>query len=130
MAETSESTTTEFKKCTFCANIWPDRNEFLADPSVKLVGYQAFFDGDLELGLFLFNHLKCETTLAIQAKEFTDLYDGPVFSERLANTDRCSEHCMNQSDLQPCPNQCECAYVREVVQIVTDWPKHPPATSA
>jgi hypothetical protein len=130
MPETSESTDTAFKKCTLCANIWPDRDEFLGDPSVDLVGYQAFFDGDLELGLFLFNHLECETTLAIRAEEFTDLYDGPVFSERLADTDRCAEHCMNRCDLQPCPNECECAYVREVVQIVKSWPKRPPGPTS
>jgi hypothetical protein len=88
------------------------------------VGYQSWLD-DLELGLFLFNHDTCGTTLALQAGAFTDLYDGPVFagSGKLMGTDACSTYCLNSSDLRPCPKECECAYVRQVLQIVRSWPK-------
>jgi hypothetical protein len=30
---------------------------------------------------------------------------------------------LHQSDLAPCPSRCECAFVREVVDMVTHWPK-------
>ena len=111
-----------FKTCTFCGHVWSARETFLADPRVSLVGYQAFFP-DLVMGLFLFNHLECETTLAIHAKEFVDFYDGPVFGERMDESEDCLGRCKKPDDLEPCPNQCECAYVREVVQIVREWPK-------
>jgi hypothetical protein len=111
-----------FKTCTFCGHVWDRRDDFLADPQVSLVGYQAFFP-DLELGLFLFNHLECTTTLAIHAREFVDLYHGPIYGERMTDHEDCLSRCKDSWDLETCPNECECAYVREVVQVVGQWPK-------
>jgi len=111
-----------FKTCSHCGRPWSGRNPFLADPAVELVGYQSFLE-ELELGLFLFNHSDCGTTLAIPAGEFADLHDGPVFSERLTGTDACAGLCQQRRSLEPCPNRCECAWVREVLQVVRAWPK-------
>jgi len=111
-----------FKICSHCGHTWPERAAFLGDPEIALVGYQALF-ADLQLGLFLFNHMICETTLAIKAKEFVDLYNGPVFSDRIKGSQACVGHCEVEADLEPCTNQCECAYVREVLQIARKWPK-------
>lgn len=93
----------------------------MEDPSPKFVGYQVNFDC-LEEGLFLFNH-DCDTTLAIRTGIFKDLYHGPIFSERLTNTDECPQYCLHKSELRPCTAKCECAYVREIIQIIKDWPK-------
>ncbi len=113
-----------FKQCSFCLHDWMTRDGFLADLDVHLVGYQSNF-GDLEAGLFLFNHdyAGCGTTLAIEAARFRYLYDGPVFSERLTLTDQCPGYCMQQGELRPCPARCECAYAREVLNIIKNWPK-------
>ena len=118
-----------FKTCTFCGHVWPERTAFLADPTIVLVGYQALF-ADLRLGLLLFNHLVCETTLAVRAGEFVNLYHGPVFSERLKGSESCVGHCEAEGDFAPCTNQCECAWVREVLQIVRGWPKLTPDQAA
>jgi hypothetical protein len=67
-----------FKKCMNCGKTWPDRDSFLDDPRILLIGYQADFK-DLKRGLFLFNH-SCGTTLSLRADLFVDLYDGPIFS--------------------------------------------------
>ena len=111
-----------FKRCSMCQHPWISRQGFLEDPSVALVGYQSFLP-EPELGLFLFNHLTCETTLALEAKAFIDLYQGPIYSEKFAETEQCPELCLTSTKLCPCPNECECAYVREVLQIVREWPK-------
>ena len=110
-----------FKQCSNCHKVWRTYQEFLADPSVTLVGYQVSFK-DLESGLFIFNH-SCKTTMGIPANLFTHLYDGPIFKERLTGTDKCPEHCLHKYDLEPCPYECECAYVRAVLQVVKNWPK-------
>ena len=114
-----------FKQCTLCGWKWEKRDEFLTDPGVKLVGYQVRFF-QLTTGLFLFNHLApdCLTTLAIPAGQFEDLYHGPVFQVRVTGTKACPGHCQRECDLEPCPQKCECAYVREIIQIVRTWPKH------
>ncbi len=112
----------EFKKCTCCDAPWFSREDFLKDNDIDLVGYQVNF-GDLELGFFLFNHLACESTIAVHAGMFRDLYDGPMFSECLTGSEPCPGYCLHKDILQPCQAQCECAYVREIMEIVRDWPK-------
>ena len=117
-----------FKKCSMCKTEWQTREDFLGDPTVSVVGYNVNFE-QLELGYFLFNHEMCGTTLAIEAKEFTDLYNGKVFEERKLGTDECPGHCLKEDDLDPCVAECECAYVREVLHKVAHWAKHPASKS-
>lgn len=110
-----------YKKCHTCGRLWESRNEWLSDPEVKLIGYQVNFKA-LQAGIFLFNHT-CRTTLALCASDFEDLYDGPIFKERATGTEACPGHCLHQDNLGPCPAQCECGYVRHILQVIQDWPK-------
>ncbi len=111
-----------FKDCPHCGTRWPCRNQFLADPGLELVGYQVDFL-DLRLGLLLFNHHPCGTTLAIRAESLEDLYDGPVYTKRQTGSEACQGHCLRRDDLDRCFVLCECAWVREILQIIRDWPK-------
>jgi hypothetical protein len=105
-----------------CGQKWKTRKHFLSDSNISLIGYQSRFD-ELELGIILFNHT-CKTTLSIYAKFFTDLYKGEIFPDRKTGSEECSGFCLNESNLSPCPAKCECAYIREVLQIIKKWPKH------
>lgn len=118
----SDAAPKPFKLCTMCGEEWTDRAAFLADPAVRITGYSAHFK-DLELGLFYFNHDSCRTTIALHASAFTDLHDGPVFEKRKTNTDECPRYCLKQSETRPCPAECECAYVREVLHKISSWNK-------
>jgi len=111
-----------FKECTCCKNPWYSREDFLGDRKLDFVGYQVNFSS-LELGYFLFNHLSCQSTIAVPAGLFKDLYGGPVFSERKTNSDKCPGYCIDREALDVCGAECECAYVREIMQIVREWPK-------
>jgi len=113
-----------FKTCSQCGFVWRGRTSFLSDPTLNLIGYQVHFE-ELSAGLFLFNH-NCGTTLSVQAKEFRDFYGGAIFTERLMGTEQCQGSCLRQDDLRPCPEKCECAYVREVLQVISHWPKSEP----
>lgn len=119
--ESKSAAENPFKQCPNCAQTWQNREEMLADPQVFIIGYQAHFQ-ELEIGLFLFNH-SCGTTFSIEARRFIDLYNGPVFKERKTGSPDCMGYCLKRDCLQPCPAKCECAYVRELVQIVDRWPK-------
>lgn len=110
-----------FKTCPLCSEVWSDRDRFLEDPELELIGYQVDFE-DTELGLFLFNHHRCGTTLAIRSGRFKDLYSGPFFSGCRTGTDECPGHCLRCTELSPCPAKCECAWVREVLQLIRAWP--------
>lgn len=93
--------------------------DFLNDPGLKPIGYQANFEA-LTAGIFLFNH-DCYGTLAIPAGEFGDLYAGPIFKERATGSRECPGYCLHEDELAPCPARCECAYVREILQLITAW---------
>ena len=112
-----------FKRCTACEHLWPSRENFLNDFNTQLVGYQVNFE-NLELGFLLFNHMTCKSTIAVPAGQFRGLYNGPVFKENKTGSDGCPEYCFHENQLLPCPEQCECAYIREIIQIVREWPKH------
>ena len=122
MEEHKKGGTNDFKECSMCSTTWRKRDDFLTDHDVKVVGYMVNFE-QLELGIFLFNHELCGTTLAIPASEFTDLYDGPVYSENLFGTEDCPDYCLRKSEIMACPAACECAYVRDVLDKVANWTK-------
>ncbi len=110
-----------FKKCSMCGFEWRERLSFLSDPTLRIIGYQSDFD-QLMAGLFLFTH-SCGTSLSIPAEHFEDLSRGPIFIERLNGTETCPGYCLHKDDLRPCQAKCQCAYVREIVQVILDWPK-------
>jgi hypothetical protein len=99
----------------------------MTDPANQLVGYQVNFK-HLEMGAFLFNHdiPSCRSTIAIPVHAFSDLYDGPVYEENRRGSDECPEYCLHQENLERCLARCECAFVREVLQILREWPKESP----
>ena len=110
-----------FKKCSNCGFKWKSRDSFLTDSNLDIIGYQANFKA-LTTGLLYFNH-SCQGTLAIQAYLFGDLYDGPIFKERATGGEACPGYFLHREELRPCPAQCECAYVREIVQRIKAWQK-------
>jgi hypothetical protein len=109
---------TNFKTCPNCGVEWKTRSDFIYDPELDIIGYQVHFK-NLEKGFFLFNH-SCKGTITIAVNAFSDMYKGPIFAERLTSTEKCSEYCLHESNLKPCPEECECAYVREVIQIIKE----------
>ena len=110
-----------FKKCPTCGFVWSTRDDFLGDPALELIGYQVNFE-KLTLGFFLFNH-SCKATLGIRAEDFSDFYKGPIFQDRATGSKECPGYCLQEHELLPCTAQCECAYVREIIQVVKNYPK-------
>lgn len=103
-----------FTNCEVCGRSWSTRDDFLCDSEVVPIGYQANFVA-LDRGLFLFNH-SCQGTMSLEVHVFADMYDGPIYRERLLGGDSCADYCLHSNLLRPCPNECECAYVREILQ--------------
>lgn len=113
-----------FKVCPTCGHVWPTREQFLSDPNLVLAGYQAHFE-DLEGGLFFFTHAteNCGTTLAIEVKQFTGLSSRPMLNKRTIQPEGCENLCMREGCFNPCPIQCECSWVREILHMISTWRK-------
>jgi len=113
-----------FKKCSACGARWSVRRDFLEDPDIEIVGYQVDFD-DLAAGAFLFSH-SCGASLSLSVRNFNGLYEGPIFEERATGSAECPGYCLYQDQLDKCSARCECAYVRNIIDIIKAWPKKTP----
>jgi hypothetical protein len=116
--------TAPFKSCPKCKKDWDTRCYFLSDTQLKLNGYQVSFT-KLDSGLLLFTHHcdDCFSTMGVYVTEFDDLYTGVRYTENKALSDECPRYCINEKKLDRCEAKCECAFVREIIQIVLDYPK-------
>jgi hypothetical protein len=112
---------TAFKTCGTCDTGWITRSEFIGCRSISLVGYQSNFER-IEEGLFLFNHTieSCGSTISVQVGKFADLYAGEKYSEAKFGRDECERRCIDESNLERCDQKCRYAYVREILQILSD----------
>ncbi len=111
-----------FKTCPNCGVVWETINDFLADPELNQGGYQVNFI-DLKGGLFYFTHAVegCGTTLAVPVGQFTTLSTRPLLANRRTKKpEGCSDLCVRRGDISPCPLECECVWVREVMQVIKE----------
>jgi hypothetical protein len=110
-----------FKTCPCCGETWETQRSFVVDQSLRLNGYMADFE-ELELGLLMFTHDdkddKCGSTMALHVQDFMNLYRGPVYEERRMGKEDCPRYCLDKENLQRCNAACECAYVRDLIQII------------
>jgi hypothetical protein len=102
-----------------CSKEWETRNQFLEDLSLELNGYEADFE-KLEWGLFYFTHKAegCCSTMTLKAEEFLSLYSGKKYSDRRTGMEGCPGYCLEKEQLDRCDAICECAFNREVIQII------------
>ena len=111
-----------FKTCSKCSHTWRVRDDFLEDPSICLVGFQASFV-ESEPGYYLFNHIldgdQCNTTLMVNVENFLPLHKGTMFTEIKFDSPLCEGHCFRVEDLSRCPVECKNAVAREIMQVFT-----------
>ncbi len=119
-----------FKTCPCCAATWLCRDDFLGDKALEMNGYAPDFDNLLE-GLFFFTHHAsgCFSTMTLKAKTFADLYTGQKYLEPKTDDDDCPRYCFDRQDLRRCEEFCECAYIREILEILRHYPKQQGAAS-
>jgi len=108
-----------FKICTFCQKEWDDLLELLHDSDLVINGYQASFDDSME-GIFLLTHHKddCGTTIAIKSGKFRELYEGPDYKIHNAFSPTCEGHCSVVDDLEPCKQECDMRWARDIIQVL------------
>lgn len=113
-----------FKTCSQCKHEWMTREDFLGDPEVVVIGYQANFEW-LKSGLFLFNHTRknCRTTVSVEAQVFFDLFEGPLFERKTVSPSACPGYCLHKEEMRSCPTHCECNFVRDILQTILKWSK-------
>jgi hypothetical protein len=121
-----------FKTCSKCSHTWRVRDDFLEDPSICLVGFQASFV-ESEPGYYLFNHIldgdQCNTTLMVKVEDFLSLHKGSMFTDIKFETAQC-EGIAPMSEI--CPNvrlnvkiQWPVKSCRNFRRVPETWGTHP-----
>ena len=115
-----------FKKCNGCSEVWITQEQFISDKQLGLNGYKANFE-KLESGLYFFTHRKpgCYSTMALEVNNFLNLYTGPIYLERKTGSEECPKYCLDKYQLDRCDVSCECAFIREIIQIIKSRKKQP-----
>jgi len=110
-----------FKKCKVCNHEWQDRDSFILDPAIKLIGYQANPD-NLNRGMYLFTH-ECGTSLAVHVEEFLDLYQGTKYNLSKSGNNECPGYCRIENALTDCGLECSCVHFRKIMTIILSMKK-------
>ena len=113
--------TPPFFQCRPCGAEWPTRDQFLKDPGLEIIEYRANLN-DVAAGAFIFCHT-CGSNLSLSVRNFNGLYEGPIFNVHAKDAEKCPGYCLYKDNLKPCDVKCECAYVRNIIEIIKDWPK-------
>ena len=110
-----------FKTCPKCQQEWQEKQDFICDPDIKVTGYSVNYE-QLEEGLFFFNHVRpgCSSTLATRAGDYTYLYTGQIADVRLTDEEGCPRYCQEADNLRRCNQNCECAFVREIIATIKE----------
>jgi hypothetical protein len=119
----AEPSNLPFKRCSKCGDLWLRTSDFLADPMVVFVGYQASWEQ--LFGLFLFNHVRCGTTLSVPQTAFASLSPKPELADSGDLLAAQREFCLARKDDKPCPPKCACEYVSHIAHLAVTWPKKP-----
>lgn len=108
-----------FKRCPRYSQIWSIQDQFITDRQLELNGYMTDFE-KLEYCLFLFTHNQtcCRSTMALRVSNSMNLYKGPINKERKTGTGECPGYCRDRKQLDRCDALCECAFSREILQII------------
>ena len=114
----------KFKTCPGCFISWDSMETFLSDPNLELNGYKADFK-DLEYGMFFFTHRTepCYSTMTLMVDDFRSLYFGKTYRGSKALSEECPRYCMDEKQFVRCNALCECAFVREIMQIIVERQK-------
>ena len=108
-----------FKTCPMCHRVWETQEDFVSDSTLELNGYTVNFKR-LEGGMFFFTHTveDCRTTMGMEVSQFLNLYTGVHYSEQRAGKEDCPGYCLNKEQLDRCNAVCECAFVREICNVI------------
>ncbi len=111
-----------FRACGMCHKQWATRQDFIADPKLRLLGLQAVphhADGNL----LVFEH-DCGTTVSVLAWRLRDLLPAEDRGEEglplLYGSEGCKGYCTRLEELSACDRSCSNARDRRLTLWVAE----------
>lgn len=116
-----------FKTCGSCRKAWEQWQDFVLDPAVRLLGFQAI-ESLPDANLLVFEH-KCGSSISLLAKRLRHILPPPGEEDRLPvlfGSDICREHCRLVKDLEACDRPCANSRDRRLAQLLLTMKKARP----
>jgi hypothetical protein len=108
-----------FKTCGSCRKSWEHWQDFVLDPGVRILGFQAI-DSLPDANLLVFEH-KCGSSISLLAKKLRHLLDEHGEREKLPvlfGSETCRKHCRLIEDLEACDRPCANSRDRMLIQML------------
>ncbi|MGD0309901.1 MAG: hypothetical protein ABSC02_11500 [Acidobacteriota bacterium] len=108
-----------FQKCGSCGQMWNQWPDFIFDPAVRLLGFQAM-PGLPDANLVIFVHC-CGSTISILAQRLRHILPGPEQAgdlPSLFDTDMCNQYCRFIESLEACDRPCVNARDRRLILML------------
>jgi hypothetical protein len=108
-----------FKTCGSCRKSWEQWQDFVLDPGVRILGFQAI-ENLPDANLLVFEH-KCGSSISLLAKRLRHVLDDQGEREHLPvlfGSEVCREHCRLIEDLEACDRPCANSRDRRLIQLL------------
>jgi len=118
-AAPNPSSSQPFQKCGSCGQPWDQWSDFVLDPDIRLLGFQAI-SGLPDANLLVFEHC-CGSSISILAKRLRHIFPDAEPETELQNlfgTDQCNQFCRFLEHLTACDRPCANARDRRLIQAV------------
>ncbi len=108
-----------FKTCGSCRKAWEGWQDFVLDPAIRILGFQAVEDLP-DANLIVFEH-RCGSSISLLAKRLRHLLpapEEPAHLPVLLGSDICRKHCRLIEDLESCDRPCANSRDRRLIQLL------------
>jgi hypothetical protein len=114
-----------FRTCGMCRKPWATRQDFITDPSLRLLGLQAVPDYP-DANLLVYEH-DCGTSVSVLASRLRDLVaaeePGEAELPLLRGSEECGGFCNRLESLEACGRRCRNARDRRLTLWLAEQQK-------
>jgi hypothetical protein len=108
-----------FQECGSCKKTWETWKDFIADPEVRLLGFQGS-DRYPDTNLLVFEH-RCGTSISVLAKRLRHIL--PKEKQKLElpilyASENCNQYCNKIENLKACDKPCINARDRQLIMMI------------
>ena len=108
-----------FQKCGSCGKAWQHWRDFILDPGVRLLGFQAVSTLP-DANLIVFEH-RCGSTVSVLAKRLRPFF--PAIANEpplpaLFDSESCNHYCRSMENLEICDRPCANARDRHMIHLL------------
>ncbi len=115
-----------FQRCGSCGALWNEWSDFILDPFIRLLGFQAV-SGLPDANLLVFEH-RCGSSVSVLAKRLRRLISGSedeTVLPSLFGSNECNQHCRSLENLEACDRPCANARDRRLILTLLNIKRNP-----